>query len=858
MARCPLNAPRCRSVALGVALLAAACDTRAPTHDAPVVRLLGDARVAVQTPWRADPAEPEAGLAPTFVRNFEHDAELDFTVTPILRQPGKGLPIVAREAAAAQRGQGGLRFADRDGAVFWWLPALPGAPYLARVQARVVGGHDGGVARAGELAVVEFTRAVTGKPTTGVTFAELQTLVGRPLAEQRAAAPVDGTVGEARLRFTTHALTNSVLVILFAGVPAAAPAASPSSATAPADPSVATRPPTAVDFDELALFELPLARVLPPLAEAQRRSGSNYEREVTIGGETRLAWIAPPPSEVRMPLTLPQGPFELRFAYGVAEETRRSAGRVAVEFDARLETAAGTTPIELPCRSVSPRTDVATAGWHDVRHSGNGSGERATLVLAARSSSGRPTEDLVAFGLPLLTPTRRPTGAPPNVILISIDTLRPDRLGTYGCQRPDGIEQSPILDRFAREAVVFEEARALAPYTLPSHATLLTGMHPAVHGVERYDSTLAAGSCTRLIDRFREAGYVSAAFTGGGFLSPLYGLWRGFDRWSTLDPFFDAGEPLRQVVPHPGEPALNAALWAKSGTAALQRWLADHAAMPFFLFLHTYAVHNYRPPPDLAQLYKVARTPGRFDPLGDSDERTPTTDELPDLRRRYDASIAAVDRTLAPLFATLREGGLLEQTIVVVLSDHGEEFGEHGGFGHGRTLYDEVLRVPLLMRVPGLGARRETAPVTLADVAPTLLSLCGLQELPGGCGRVLLPALIETPLPYSAQLDEIHLGQLRALDVGGQKLIEMTRFSPIRPRLPSFALHDRTRDAHEEMNLVQWDEQGRLLPDERQRPEFIRLRTQLDRHFEELRRLRLPDSALPGGLRSLDLDALGY
>ena len=846
MARRPLIG---RRGAAALALLLAGCGDEPPAEGvARVVRFEESARVQVRTPWLPPTEALEAGLRPTFARSFDRDAEpRDAILSPIRKIDGATAPAAAPAAAAAKQGGRGVRFERPAGALLWWLPVRNDAPYLARVSARKPARADGVTlpARCGELAIVEFARPVQGALPSDAPLAALQPLLGAPLAEHRAAAPDDGSWGDCRVAFTTSARAASVLVLLFGGAPDG-DAATPAVAAGP------------VDFDELALFELPLARTLPPLAEANRRSASPMEREVTIGGETRLAWLAPPPSEVRLAVTLPAGRFRLRFGYGVAEEARLSAAVTPVRFAAALETADGTTPLQLPHAEVAPRARPPTAGWHDVDVEHVGRGEAATLVLTATSAADRPTEELVAFSFPSFTPCARPAGAPRNVVLISIDTLRPDRLGAYGAKRGDGLATSPAIDAFARDAVVFEEARAPAPYTLPSHATLLTGLHPAVHGVGRYDSSLAAGACARLVDRFREAGCATAAFTGGGFLSPVYGLWRGFDRWTTLDPFFHEQEPMRQFVPRPGEPELNAALWSRTGQAALERWLDAHRSVPFFLFLHTYAVHNYRPTAELCERFGVTRDPAKFDPLGESDERTPPPSEFADLRNRYDASVAGADQAVGRFLDALRARGLDSETIVVILSDHGEEMGEHGGFGHGRTLYDEVLRVPLLVRAPGLAPRREPQPVTLADVAPTLLSLCGLPGLPAASGRVILPTTGERTAPFSAEVNEDHLGELRAIEIGGLKLIEMTRYSPIRPRLPLLAFHALPLDPRERENLAPLAADGMPLPPDQQPPELRQLRAQMDALWREFASQRLPDERLPGGLRSADLDALGY
>lgn len=839
--------------AIVVAVLAGAqggCgDAPGDTGVARVTRLADGGQIVVQTPWSVAVGELEHGLPPAFSRGFEQESECDGAVTPIRVVDGAAAPQVGRSLAAAARGQAGMRFETAHGALLWWLPVRPETPYVVRVKVRKPPASAGALPpRAGELAIVEFFRPPQDRLPTGRPLADLEALLGPPIAEHRASGPDDGSFGDARIRFTTSGRTSAVLVMLFGGV----------SADLAAAPTVASRSDGAIDFDDLALFELPLARVLPALPPDARLSGSEWERDVAIGGETRSALIAPPPAEVRVPCTLPDGPFRLRFGYGVAEESRPAAARVGVGFTARLESAAATVPIALPRVLLAPRLRPDDAGWHDVSFDGIGHGEPATLVIATRSESNRPTEDLAAVSLPLLVPVTRPLDAPPNVVLISVDTLRPDRLGAYGARRDDGLAQSAAIDAFAARSVVFEEARAQSPYTLPSHATLLTGLHPAVHGIERFDSTLAPSACLRVIDRFRDAGYVSAAFTGGGFLAPVYGLWRGFDRWSTLDPFLHEQEPLRQLLPRAGEPALNAACWKRTGLPALRDWLTAQRAVPFFLFLHTYAVHNYRPPAAFCERFGVAKDAIKFDPLADSDERTPTLAELPDLRNRYDASVAATDAEIGRFLDLLRELDLERNTIVVLLSDHGEEFLEHGGFGHGRTLYDEVLRVPLIVSVPGSAPRRDRTPVTLADVGPTLLSLCGLPGLPGAGGRPLLPEPAEAQFPFSAQVAEIHLGEMRALELGGLKLIEMTRYSPIRPRLPDLALFALRNDARERKNLVALDGDGRPLPDEQQPTGLAELRTLMEAHFRDLGRLRLPDAAIPGGLRSPDLDALGY
>ena len=303
------------------------------------------------------------------------------------------------------------------------------------------------------------------------------------------------------------------------------------------------------------------------------------------------------------------------------------------------------------------------------------------------------------------------------MLLISIDTLRADRVGCYGYARPT----TPALDRFAAEhAVRFAHAYAEAPWTLPSHVTMLSGLHPLTHGVRQPDQ--APGDEVRLLAERLAPTHYGFAFTDGGWLSEPWGFARGFAS-------FQAQEQD----------------CAKSVEQALEFVRFREAKGPWFGFLHTYDVHcPYDPPPpyagtfhsDGAEPLEVAGLCGN----PDFNAMALTAGQARYLSDRYDEDVRRVDDALAQLFAALDALDLWRDTIVIVTADHGEEFLEHGQIGHERTLSREVLSVPLLIAVPGVAPRIIDAPVGLADLVPTVLELVGASPAQLD-GRSLVPLL---------------------------------------------------------------------------------------------------------------------
>ncbi len=313
-----------------------------------------------------------------------------------------------------------------------------------------------------------------------------------------------------------------------------------------------------------------------------------------------------------------------------------------------------------------------------------------------------------------------PPPRPERVLLVSIDTLRPDHLGSYGYDRPT----SPRLDDFAKGGVVFEDVTSAAPWTLPSHASLFTGVYPSRHGLATSGARLS-DAVTTLAAQCAANGFATAAVVNSNYLSETFGLNRGFQRFRYVVETVTQRAPSRDVT----EQAL---AWAKE--LAGRRW---------FLFVHYYDVHSdYASLPEYesrfvrpyagtidgstAQLLGLRRSGMQ---LGPDDVR-----HLVDL---YDAGIRQMDDELARLLAGLGDDpGLM----VVVVADHGEEFLEHGGVLHGRTQYQELVRVPLIVRGPGVPRGVHVkATASLVDVMPTILAAIGAPVPPGLDGADLAP-----------------------------------------------------------------------------------------------------------------------
>ena len=352
---------------------------------------------------------------------------------------------------------------------------------------------------------------------------------------------------------------------------------------------------------------------------------------------------------------------------------------------------------------------------------------------------------------------------PPDVLLITLDTTRADRLGSYGYAGA----ATPNLDRLARDGVRFERALSSAPITLPAHATLLTGRQPFSHGVRNNGHFVLPEEVPTLATVLAARGYDTAAFVSSFVLDRQFGLARGFAHYDDgLDPG-PTGSAVSLELERRGDRTV----------AAATRWLAGReqpSTRPYFLWVHLYDAHDpYVPPEPYRQRFAG---------------------------RPYDGEVAFADAVVGDLLQAVGYG-TPRGPLVVVAGDHGESLGEHGESTHGLFVYDSAIRVPLILAWPGVvGPAVLALPVRLVDLAPTIVDLAG-TSLDAAEGRSLVPLLdrgehdADAPVAYSeTYFPEFFMqwASLRAIEAGRWKYIDA----------PEPELYDLGADPAEQVNLA--------------------------------------------------------
>lgn len=361
-----------------------------------------------------------------------------------------------------------------------------------------------------------------------------------------------------------------------------------------------------------------------------------------------------------------------------------------------------------------------------------------------------------------------PASGTTSAVLLCLDTLRADHLGSYGYP----FETSPSIDALAAESVVFERAIAQSATTLWSHRALFQS---------RLVSRTAADAPV-LAEALAAAGLRTAAFTGGGYVSAEFGFGRGFERYEE-----DRGG-LAVSLPK------------------AEAWLRERDGEPFFLFLHTYDTHlPYDPPPPFDTMYgdayqgpvtggssrSLLRQQRGLDGVDRGAASPLTAADRARLVALYDGGIRYADDWVGELRGMLERLGLAETTVLVLYSDHGEEFRDHGSWIHSHSVYDELVRVPLIWHEPGLAPHRVSSQVRLLDVAPTLLETLGVRAAAGFAGQSLVPLLAGGRGDHRPAVSE--MGRHESLAVYPWKLIRGVGA----PRL-----FDLSSDAREQRNLA--------------------------------------------------------
>ena len=411
--------------------------------------------------------------------------------------------------------------------------------------------------------------------------------------------------------------------------------------------------------------------------------------------------------------------------------------------------------LESPSDPVRPRTSCsATALLRAIRRL------LWVMLLAECTSAAAPV------------PPKKAASPRPNIVLITLDTTRADRMGFLGSER--GL--TPNLDELARQSVVFSRAYAHVPLTTPSHATILTGTYPQFNHVNYMGDPLGK-ALPFLPDILHKTGYRTAAFVGALVLDPKK-LAQGFDRGFDV---YDAGFHRRRrnedhyhSLERRGEEVVSHAL----------AWLNKRPAGPFFLWVHLYDPHDpYSPPEPYKARYQA---------------------------EPYDGEIAYTDSAVSNLLAALRKRGLFDSTLIAVMADHGEAFGEHGENHHGIFLYDETIHVPLLIKVPGQHSTKKVASrVGLVDVVPTILQVAHLPVPPAIQGESLLDLMKSEPAGSTDQSTDPILGRpvyaesgYGRLSFGWSKLQAWRTGRYLYVEAPGRELYDQSVDAPAAHNLA--------------------------------------------------------
>jgi len=582
-------------------------------------------------------------------------------------------------------------------------------------------------------------------------------------------------------------------------------------------------------------------------------------RTLKIGSETRRGFYLEEGGRAEERRASP-GPARLDFALGVPEyRWKRAEGPVVW----RVTVGEVTDARVVFEREVDGRSREADRGWLEASVDLDIPRGRSVRIVWEAESVGGTQRELPAFvAHPALVPEGT-AASRPNVLLVSLDTLRADHLGAWG----HGRETSPALDRLARESIQFTEAKAQAAKTLPSHMSLFTSLHAGVHEVIDETDRLPEGWAT-LAGALGEAGYHTAAFTEDAFVSAVFGFVAGFDRYHDGDYHLLEGR----------EQARGGDVRATVTRAC--DFVARNVDRPFFLFLHTYEPHTpYCPEPPFDELFREAYegpipscvTEAFVRSMTEGKKGTSPAD-LERIVSLYDGEIRFADHLVGRLLETIDTLGIRDRTYVIVTSDHGEDFADHRAIGrHGHTVYEELLHVPLLIRTPGGEGRGAIAsqPVGLVDLAPTILDLLGLAAPPTFEGRSFAPILRggawEEARPVFAENRSVF--QRVSVQAGAWKYIRNLGWNPRKTdsadRIDAVSRGVYGSDVAEELYRIDEDPQERVNLAEEAHDEIPRLRAMVDAFLARAERARREGPRRTGGAAVDDavlekLRELGY
>ena len=540
-----------------------------------------------------------------------------------------------------------------------------------------------------------------------------------------------------------------------------------------------------------------------PLAD--RGSGENpfsLKKKLRLGGTEVNILFAPPPSSYRYEPTIATG-GTIEFGIGIVRDKNseglpvgNESAEAGVHFKVSVERN-GRRKVLSQYFVALPPPDGHQISHHSVEMPALAKDTR--LVLETEGGEG-----LFAFWYNPILYTRARNTRP--VVLISVDTLRADHLGCYGYAR----ETTPAIDSLAGDSAVFLNTYASSPWTLPSHVSLLTSLHGVHHQVYTEDEKMAPDLVT-LADVMRSEGFMTSAITDGGFVSALYGFSKGFDSYLERGGGVFSQDSAGQI------------------SRLATQWLDGNKEKDFFLFIHTYQPHDPHacPPPYRTMFLEENPLWLSLNLMGNLGGYAGIYRELTERERQniiglYDGEIRYTDEALVrPLIEKLKEMDLYDSALIIFTSDHGEEFFDHHSWAHGHQLYDEALKVPLIIKFPEsrFKGQRFGSHVRLVDIMPTILEEFDAPSADLTTdGKSLFPVLRGKEGGDRAFLADIgdnilnsHVGRKIALSSGKNKMILNKAFSPedLRfftspPRLvPPIELYDVAEDPQEKQNLAE-------------------------------------------------------
>jgi arylsulfatase A-like enzyme len=460
-----------------------------------------------------------------------------------------------------------------------------------------------------------------------------------------------------------------------------------------------------------------------------------YKKKIGIGGEIRNTLILQPPKKIEAKVTIPAESY-LQFGLGALKETYVGEGD-GIQFNVFLKIKSEVKKIYT--KYIDPKHNEKDREFYDLNLDLRDYANKEALILfeVLGSAEIRPPferkvdnrDDYAVISDPkIVSYNPKVRSAAKNIIFISLDTVRADHLGCYGYKR---VDISPNIDKLSKEGILFENAISHSPWTVPSHMSMFTSLLPSYHQVNesilksfmfRHGSggyRVLSEDVTTLAKVFKSNGYLTAAFTGGVTMIGKMGFCLGFDTYDN--------KPYDSFA-------------CNSGFKKVTKWLEINRRQPFFLFLHTFRPHypfrglKYAPEvmkeSEIEELKRYLGSPS-WDPREErKGERIHYKKEIGEAF--YDGGIYETDKYVGKLIAVLKKLNLSKNTIILLTSDHGEEFGEHRSekIGeHGHSLYDELIRVPLIIVAPDIfpEGKRIKSQVRHIDLMPTLLDLCSIK-----------------------------------------------------------------------------------------------------------------------------------